>query len=109
MAAAESVRPQDRLLRIIEHPAVKIAIPLLIAVIAVFVLHKLASHVKWVDVKADLAADSLVSLLKALGCTALSFTGIAFYDALAVRSVAPGKVPFRIAALAVSAVFTFDL
>ena len=103
MAAAESVRPQDRLLRIIEHPAVKIAIPLLIAVIAVFVLHKLASHVKWVDVKADLAAASLVSLLKALGCTALSFTGIAFYDALAVRSVAPGKVPFRIAALAGSA------
>lgn len=36
----------------------------------------------------------------ALGFTGLSFAGISLYDALAVRAVAPGKVPFRIAALA---------
>ncbi|MFZ1469292.1 MAG: bifunctional lysylphosphatidylglycerol flippase/synthetase MprF [Paracoccaceae bacterium] len=103
MAVAETMPTQGRLLRIIEHPAVKVGLPLLIAVIAVFVLHKLASHVKWTDVKADLAAAAPVSLLKALGFTALSFAGIALYDALAVRSVAPGKVPFRIAAMAGSA------
>ena len=103
MAVAEIMPKQGRVLRIIEHPAVKVGLPLIIAVIAVFVLHKLASHVKWTDVKADLAAASPVSLLKAFGFTALSFAGIAFYDALAVRSVAPGKVPFRIAALAGSA------
>ncbi|MCA8867927.1 MAG: bifunctional lysylphosphatidylglycerol flippase/synthetase MprF [Rhodobacteraceae bacterium] len=100
MAAAESIPPGGRLLRFIEHPAIRIALPLVIAAIAVYVLHKLAAHVKWVDVKADLAAASPVSLLKALGFTALSFVGISFYDALAIRSVAPGKVPMPIAALA---------
>ena len=100
MAVAETIHVRGRLVRIVEHPVLKIAIPLVIAVIAVFVLHKLASHVKWIDVKADLAAASPVSLLKAMGCTALSFSGIALYDALAVRSVAQGKVPSRIAALA---------
>ena len=103
MAVAEPMRPRGRLARIVEHPAFKIAIPLVIVAIAVFVLHKLASHVKWIDVKADLAAASPVSLLKAVGCAALSFSGIALYDALAVRSVAQGKVPPRIAALAGSA------
>ena len=103
MAVAETVRPQGKLARIIEHPAFKIAIPLVIATIAVFVLHKLASHVKWVDVKTDLAAASPVSLLKAIGCAVLSFSGIALYDALAVRSVAQGKVPLRVAGLAGSA------
>ena len=103
MAAAEALPPQVRLSRIIEHPAFRIAVPLLIAAIAIFVLHKLSAEVKWRDVKADLAAAPDISLLKALGFTALSFVGISLYDALAVRSVAPGKVPFRIAALAGSA------
>lgn len=100
MAGAESIPPRDGLLRIIEHPAVKIVIPLLIGAIAVFVLHKLASHVKWIDVKADLAATSPSALLMALGFTALSFAGISLYDALTVQAVAPRTVPFRIAALA---------
>ncbi|TNF18270.1 MAG: bifunctional lysylphosphatidylglycerol flippase/synthetase MprF [Rhodobacteraceae bacterium] len=100
MAAAEILPPQNRLLRIIEHPAVKIIVPLVIAAIAVVVLHKLAAHVKWADVKADLAGASRLSLLKALGFTLLSFAGISLYDALATRAVAPGMVPFRIAALA---------
>lgn len=100
MAVAEIPAPRGRLLRVIEHPAVKIAVPVVIAVIAVFVLHKLASHVKWIDVKADLAAASPMALVMALGFTGLSFAGISLYDALAVRAVAPGKVPFRVAALA---------
>lgn len=100
MAVAEILAPQGRLTRIVEHPAVRIAVPLLIAAIAVVVLHKLASHVKWAEVKADLAAASWLSLLRALGFAALSYAGISLYDALATRAVAPGKVPLRIAALA---------
>lgn len=103
MAVAENTSIQDRFRRIIKHPAIRIGFPLLIAVIAVFVLHKLASHVKWADVKADLAAASSVALLRALGFTALSFAGISLYDVLTVRSLAPDKVPFHIAALAGSA------
>lgn len=100
MAIADRLPSRSKLLRIVEHPAVKIIMPLIIGVIAFFVLHKLASHVKWQDVKTDLADTPLSALLLALLCTLLSFVGISFYDALAVRSVAPGKVPPRIAALA---------
>lgn len=103
MTVADNMPHHGKLLRIIEHPVMKIAVPVLIAAIAVFVLHKLASHVKWIDVKADLVAASPVSLLQALCFTAVSFAGIALYDALAVRSVAQSKVPFRIAALTGSA------
>jgi phosphatidylglycerol lysyltransferase len=92
--------PQGRWLRIIKHPAVRIAVPLVIAVIVIFALHRFASHVTWNDVKADLVAASPVLLLKALAFAVLSFVGISFYDALAVNLVAPSKVPFRIAALA---------
>ena len=64
MTIAETGPSHSKLLRIIEHPAVKIAIPLVIATIAIVVLHKLASHVKWVDVKADLASASRVSPIR---------------------------------------------
>ncbi|TYB91123.1 bifunctional lysylphosphatidylglycerol flippase/synthetase MprF [Oceaniovalibus sp. ACAM 378] len=99
MAVAEIVAPHGRLLRIVEHTVVKIAVPLIIVAIAFFVLHKLASHVKWTDVKVDLAAASPIALIKGLGFTVLSFLGISFYDALAVRSATPGKVPLPIAGL----------
>ncbi|MDN5785854.1 hypothetical protein [Pseudorhodobacter sp.] len=99
MAAAETPPLIRRLLRIVEHPVFRVAVPILIAMIAIFVLHKLVSQVRWVDVKADLAAASGTTLLKALVCTLFSFAGIACYDALAVRSAAPGKVPIAIAAL----------
>ncbi len=99
MAVAETLPPHSKLLRIVEHPAVKVIIPIAIALLAVFVLHKLASNVKWTDVKADLATAPALSLLKALGFAALSYVGIAFYDTLAMRSVAPGKVPPYIAAI----------
>lgn len=100
MAITDRLLPRSKVLRIIEHPAIKIVIPLLIGLIAFFVLHKLASHVKWLDIKMDLAATPVQALLLALACTTLSFIGISFYDALALRSVAPGKVPTRVAALA---------
>ena len=85
-----------RVLRLIEHPAVKIAIPVVVGAIAVVVLHKLASHVTWADVRADLAAKHPWVLLVALACTGLSFTGIATYDLLAMRAVAPKAMPTRV-------------
>lgn len=100
MAITDSLPARSKLLQVIEHPAFKIAIPLFIGVIAFFVLHKLASHVKWIDVKTDLAATSASTLFLALLCTAFSFVGISLYDVLSVRSVVPGRIPFRIAALA---------
>ncbi|MGZ9810729.1 bifunctional lysylphosphatidylglycerol flippase/synthetase MprF [Pseudoroseicyclus sp. H15] len=93
MADVKTPTLLPRVLRVIEHPAFKIAIPLVIGVIAVIVLHKLASHVRWTDVKADLGAARPAALLAALGCTVMSFTGIAAYDFLAMRAAAPGRMP----------------
>ncbi|QRF68641.1 bifunctional lysylphosphatidylglycerol flippase/synthetase MprF [Ponticoccus alexandrii] len=86
----------SRVLRMFEHPAFKIVIPLVIGAIAVVVLHRLASHVRWTDVRVDLGAAQPTILLAALGCTIVSFAGIAAYDALAVRAVAPGVMPRHI-------------
>ncbi|MFT7338329.1 MAG: phosphatidylglycerol lysyltransferase [Marinobacter maritimus] len=85
MATAEHTPSKRRWRLIVKHPAVRLAVAIVIVVIAIFALNSLAAHVKWVDVKADLVAASSVSLLTALAFTALSFVGISFYDALAVR------------------------
>lgn len=104
MSAAETGIPPSRLaswaLRIIEHPVVRVAVPILITGIAVYVLHTFASRVNWADVKADIAGSSWKALGFALVWTVVSFFAISFYDVLAVRSVAAGKIPDRIAGLA---------
>ena len=96
MAAARTMTVVSRLIRVVEHPAVKSVIPITIGIIAVIVLHKLASHVRWVDVKADLGAASPRVLLGALGGTLLSYAGIALYDVLATRAVGRGGMPVRV-------------
>ncbi|MFD1342587.1 bifunctional lysylphosphatidylglycerol flippase/synthetase MprF [Litorisediminicola beolgyonensis] len=83
----------SRGLKVIEHPVVKTAIPVLIGALAVFVLHRMASHVAWPDVKADLATARPALLLAALACTLASFAGISLYDLIAARVVASGKMP----------------
>lgn len=80
-------------LRVIEHPIFKFAIPAIVGVIAVIVLHKLASHIRLEDVKADVAAARPTVLLAALACTVMSFVGIATYDFLGMRTVAPKRLP----------------
>ncbi|EBA09683.1 bifunctional lysylphosphatidylglycerol flippase/synthetase MprF [Sagittula stellata] len=96
MTVTEPPKVVSRALRVIEHPAVKFAIPVVIGIIAVIVLHKLASHVTWADVRSDLAAKDAWLLLAALACTGLSFTGIAIYDFLAMRAVAPKTMPAHV-------------
>lgn len=100
MATVKRAVPQRHWVQVIGHPVVKVLLPLVVAMIAMFVLHKLASHVKWVDIKTDLAAAPPVALLKAFGFMLCSFAGIALYDSFAVRTVAPGKVPLSITLLA---------
>jgi phosphatidylglycerol lysyltransferase len=100
MSSSEISDPGSRISRIIESPLIKIAIPLLIVAIGIFVLHELASHVSWSDVKADVLDASPEALLASVAATGLSFVGISFYDMLAVQSIAKGKVPLRVAAVA---------
>lgn len=100
MNAHEPARPPQRIVRALEHPVVQIAVPTLVTCVAVYVLHKFASQVHWADVKADIAGSSKKSLGFALLWTVVSFFALSFYDVFAVRSVAKGKVPDKIAGLA---------
>lgn len=100
MSAADPAQPLSRIMRGIEHPVFRVAVPVLITSLAVYVLHTFASHVHWADVKADIASSSWIALGFALLWTMLSFFALSFYDVLAVRSVAQGKVPDMISGLA---------
>ena len=100
MSAAEHVPQSSRILRFFEHPSVRVAVPILISAISVYVLHKLASEVHWADVKADIAGSSWRAMSLAVLWTAISFAALSFYDVLAVRSVAKGKIPDNVARLA---------
>ena len=98
---AVDVKPRGlRFARLLAHPALRIVLPLVIVAIAMLVLHRLASHVAWGDVRADLAAASVRALAVAVGATMASFAALALYDVLAVRIVVPGIVPAQVAALA---------
>ena len=93
MAATEPLPMIGRLARVLHHPALKIAVPLIVALIAVVMLQKMAGHIRWADVKADLAATKPQVLLAAFGFTVLSFVSISLYDFFGVRAVAKGKLP----------------
>lgn len=99
MSFSEAPVPASWLSRLISHPAFRIAVPLVIAGISIFVLHYLATHVKWSDVKTDVIATPDISLLWAVVATFVSFTGMALYDVIAVENLAKGKIPLRIAAM----------
>lgn len=101
------VQPEDvalsgprRVVKLLEHPVFRIAVPVVVLGVAAFVFHEIATRVSWTDVKADIEGSSWTTLGLALLCTMLSFCGLAFYDILAVRSVAKGQVPDWVAGAA---------
>lgn len=104
MTTAEQIIPENprpgRITRFLENPVVRIAVPLLVLALTFYVLHRMAAHVSWADVKTDVAKSSWTALALAICATAASFFALSFYDVLAVRSVAPSAVPERIAAYA---------
>ncbi len=89
-----------RVTGLLEQPIVRLAIPVVITLIALTVLHDLSSHVKWSDVQSDIAGTSWRVMFLAVFWTAFSFLSLSFYDVFAVQSVAGGTVPLRIAAMA---------
>ena len=95
-----AVRWAERVSKILEKPWVKIAIPILVTLIALTVLHELSSHVKWSDVKADVANTSWKLMFFALCWTVVSFVSLSMYDVLAIQSVADGEVPLPVAGMA---------
>lgn len=95
-----AVRLAERVSGFLEKPVVRIAIPILVTLIALIVLHELSSHVKWADVQTDVANTSWKLMLIALCWTAFSFFSLSLYDVFAVQSVADGEVPLPVAGMA---------
>ena len=92
-----ALRLAERVTGFLEKPAVRIAVPILVTLIALVVLHELSQHVKWADVQLDVANTSWSLMFVALFWTCLSFLSLSMYDVFAVQSVAKGEVPLTVA------------
>lgn len=92
--------PENLFRKLVSHPVSKVLFASIIVAIAVVVLHKLSTHVHWQDVKSDLSALPTSVVMASIGFTIVSFIALSLYDVLAVHTVAKGKVPLKIAALA---------
>ena len=71
-----------------------------IMALAAFVIHRISGEVNLAQIRAAVLATPDSHIALALGLTLASYCGMALYDILAVRCVAPGKVPARVAAFA---------
>jgi phosphatidylglycerol lysyltransferase len=95
-AAAEM---RHGLRNIAAHPVFRVALPIVIAAVAVFVLHTLATEVKWTDVRADITGVSGSALAMAIVFAAVSFAALALLDVFALAEIGETRVPRHIAAL----------
>ncbi|MBN9242242.1 MAG: bifunctional lysylphosphatidylglycerol flippase/synthetase MprF [Mesorhizobium sp.] len=68
--------------------------------IALFVIHAISGKVHLHQIETALAATSFETVAPALFFTFVSFVAMGCYDVMAVRRVAPGKVPARLALFA---------
>lgn len=71
-----------------------------VAVVSLLVLSHLSSEISLHDVKRSLHAIPNDVLLTALFFTIVSFAAVALYDVVAVETIAPGRVPYHISAMA---------
>ncbi|MCO4316230.1 bifunctional lysylphosphatidylglycerol flippase/synthetase MprF [Phyllobacterium sp. 21LDTY02-6] len=71
-----------------------------VAAISLFILSRVSSDLHLHDVRRSLHALPASSLWLALLLTLVSFAAVALYDVVAVETIAPGRVPYRISALA---------
>lgn len=73
---------------------------LAIAALAFVVLRGLVHHVSFTQVMEAVRAIPPATLALAVLFTAISFAAVALYDVVAVETIAPGKIPVRVALLA---------
>lgn len=71
-----------------------------IALLALLVLENLLQHTSRAETVAAIESTSLRSMGLALLFTALSYAAVALYDVVAVDTIAPGRIPHRISAVA---------
>jgi phosphatidylglycerol lysyltransferase len=71
-----------------------------VAILGLLVLDHLSSGISIHDVKRSIHAIPSSVLLIALFFTFVSFAAVALYDVVAVETIAPGRVPYHISAMA---------
>jgi len=88
------------LLRIVEPRVLGPIVGAALVMASVLVIHAISGQIHLNDIKAAVDATPWTSVAAAGGFTALSFAALGLYDVLAIRQVAPGRVPARVAAFA---------
>ncbi len=68
--------------------------------LAMLVIHEISGQTHLHQIRAAIAATSFATVLPSLAFTAISFAAMALYDVMAVRRVAPERVPVKLAAFA---------
>lgn len=71
-----------------------------IAALAFVVLRESVHHVSFDQVVGAIERIPTSALVLAVAFTALSFAAVALYDVVAVETIAPGRIPIRVAAMA---------
>lgn len=93
----QATRPEthDRqgLRRLLSHPALRVAIPLLITAIAIFVLHRMSADIDLTDVKKAARGYPLAVLAGSFGAMCASYLALSLYDVIILRDVSEAKLP----------------
>lgn len=82
--------------RILTHPALRIAVPVLITGLALFVLHRMSADIHLADVQREARAYPLYILGLSFGATCLSYLSLSLYDVLILRQVTDIRMPVGI-------------
>ncbi|MBS3651002.1 bifunctional lysylphosphatidylglycerol flippase/synthetase MprF [Pseudaminobacter sp. 19-2017] len=90
-------RPIERL---VEPHVLGPAVGALAVAIALYVIHQITAHLHLNDIVTAVSSATAKTILPALGFTAISFLAMSLYDVLAVRRVAPGRIPLQLAVFA---------
>lgn len=88
------------LLRIMEPGVLGPMIGAAVVFAAALLIHRLSGEIHLTDIQAAVSATAWTSVLQASAYTIISFAAMSLYDVLAVRRIAPGRVPAHIAAFA---------
>ncbi|RFC68781.1 MULTISPECIES: bifunctional lysylphosphatidylglycerol flippase/synthetase MprF [Mesorhizobium] len=86
--------------RILEPQILGPVIGTIAVAIALFVIHEISGKIHLNHIGEAIAATSAETVIPALFFTMISFGALALYDVLAVRRIAPGRVPAKIAVMA---------
>ncbi|MEP9370684.1 bifunctional lysylphosphatidylglycerol flippase/synthetase MprF [Mesorhizobium sp. KR1-2] len=79
-----------------------------VTVVALWLFHQMTAGLRLEDIKAAIGAMQWSAILLALLATCASYSALATYDIVACHIVAPGKVPWRNAALSGMSGYAFS-